>query len=51
VNGHNLGRYWDIGPQTKLYCPASWLVKGKNTVVVLDLHMTDASPLRGADRQ
>ncbi len=51
VNGHNLGRYWDIGPQTKFYCPASWLNKGKNTVVVLDLHKTDASPLRGADRQ
>ena len=51
VNGHNLGRYWDIGPQTKLYCPASWLNKGRNEVVVLDLHMTDAAPLRGADRQ
>jgi beta-galactosidase len=49
VNGHNLGRYWDIGPQTKLYCPASWLVKGRNTVVVLDLHKTEASPLRGSE--
>lgn len=51
MNGHNLGRYWDIGPQTKLYCPASWLVKGTNSVIVLDLHKTDASPLRAADRQ
>ena len=25
VNGHNLGRYWDIGPQKRLYCPAPWL--------------------------
>jgi len=50
VNGHNLGRYWDIGPQTKLYCPASWLRKGQNTVVVLDLHKTDASAIRGVDR-
>lgn len=48
VNGHNLGRYWDIGPQTRLYCPASWLKKGKNEVIVLDLHKTDASPLRGS---
>ena len=23
VNGHNLGSYWDIGPQKRLYCPAS----------------------------
>ena len=49
VNGHNLGRYWDIGPQTKLYCPASWLVKGKNLIVVMDLHRTDAAPLRGSE--
>ncbi|MBP6715707.1 MAG: beta-galactosidase [Acidobacteria bacterium] len=49
VNGHNLGRYWDIGPQTKLYCPASWLKKGRNDIVVLDLLKTDASPLRGSD--
>ena len=47
VNGHNLGRYWDIGPQTRLYCPALWLKAGENAVVVFDLHKTDASPLRG----
>jgi beta-galactosidase len=48
VNGHNLGRYWDIGPQTRLYCPASWLKAGANQVVVFDLHKTEASPLSGA---
>jgi len=48
VNGHNLGRYWDVGPQKRLYCPASWLKAGRNTVMVFDLHKTDASPLRGA---
>jgi beta-galactosidase len=48
VNGHNLGRYWDIGPQKRLYCPASWLKAGPNEVIVFDLHKTDASPLRGA---
>ena len=48
VNGHNLGRYWDIGPQTRLYCPASWLKAGQNEVIVLDLLKTDASPLKGA---
>lgn len=37
INGRNLGRYWNIGPQQKLYCPASWLNKGKNEVVVFDL--------------
>ena len=24
VNGHNLGRYWNIGPQQALYCPGAW---------------------------
>lgn len=47
VNGHNLGRYWDIGPQFRLYCPASYLKPGRNEVVVFDLLKTDASPLRG----
>lgn len=37
INGHNLGRYWEIGPQHTLYCPASFLKRGKNDVVVLDL--------------
>ncbi|MCX6553247.1 MAG: beta-galactosidase, partial [Acidobacteria bacterium] len=48
VNGHNLGRYWDIGPQSRLYCPAPWLKAGVNEVIVFDLHKTDASPLRAA---
>jgi hypothetical protein len=47
VNGRNLGRYWDIGPQARLYCPAPWLRAGDNEVVVFDLHKTEASPLRG----
>jgi beta-galactosidase len=37
VNGHNLGRYWAIGPQQTLYVPAEWLKKGQNTVTVLEM--------------
>ena len=48
VNGHNLGRYWDIGPQKRLFCPAPWLKAGTNEVTVFDIHKVDASPLRGA---
>ena len=47
VNGHNLGRYWDIGPQFRLYCPASFLRRGRNEVVVFDLLKTVASPVKG----
>ena len=45
VNGHNLGRFWNKGPQTKLFCPASWLKKGKNEVVVFDLLQNEAKPI------
>src|SRR6185436_14394129 len=46
INGHNLGRYWNIGPQQRLYCPASWLKNGKNEVLVFDLHQLKAIPVR-----
>lgn len=36
LNGHNLGKYWNIGPQQTLYIPAGWLKKGLNEVVVFD---------------
>jgi len=35
INGHNLGRYWQIGPQETLYLPAPWLNKGHNEVCYL----------------
>ncbi|HWJ29296.1 MAG TPA: beta-galactosidase, partial [Flavisolibacter sp.] len=47
VNGHNLGRFWDKGPQFRLYCPAGWLKKGKNEVRVLDLLQEDAAQIQG----
>jgi beta-galactosidase len=37
VNGHNLGRYWNIGPQQTMYVPGPWLHPGDNEVVILDL--------------
>ncbi|GAB2542859.1 beta-galactosidase [Rhodanobacter koreensis] len=49
VNGHLLGRYWHIGPQQRLYCPASWLHQGKNEVLVLDMHRTEAASVRGLE--
>ncbi len=36
VNGFNLGRYWEIGPQQTLYLPASLLDEGKNEIVVFE---------------
>ena len=37
VNGHCLGRYWNIGPSQTAYAPGCWLHAGKNQVVILDL--------------
>lgn len=37
VNGHNLGRYWNIGPQETLYLPAPWLRKGENELLIFEL--------------
>lgn len=36
VNGVNLGRYWDKGPQQRLYLPATLLVPGDNELVVFE---------------
>jgi beta-galactosidase len=47
VNGHNLGRYWEIGPQRRLFCPAPFLKKGENEVLVFDLHRTAPAAIRG----
>ena len=38
INGHNLGRYWNIGPQQTLYCPGPWLKPGRNELVVFELN-------------
>jgi beta-galactosidase len=47
VNGHNLGRYWRIGPQQSSFVPAPWLKKGRNEVIVLDLEETSQRSLAG----
>ena len=46
INGHNLGRYWNIGPQYQLYCPAPWLKKGKNEIVIFDMHLLESKPVK-----
>lgn len=37
VNGHALGRIWEIGPQQTLYVPGCWLKKGENEILVFDI--------------
>jgi beta-galactosidase len=47
VNGHNLGRYWYIGPQQTLYCPGVWLKKGHNEIIVFEQIKDGIQPLDG----
>ncbi|MGB3005528.1 MAG: beta-galactosidase family protein [Chitinophagaceae bacterium] len=47
VNGQNLGRYWNIGPQQRLFCPASWLKKGKNEIVLFDFFEWESKVIAG----
>lgn len=37
LNGHNLGKYWFIGPQQTIYVPKEWLKVGVNEISVLEL--------------
>lgn len=47
VNGHNLGRYWYVGPQQTIYLPAEWLQKGTNEIEVLELLKPQQDKLEG----
>ncbi|KAM5245943.1 beta-galactosidase-1-like protein 2 [Ctenodactylus gundi] len=36
VNGRNIGRYWNKGPQQTIYVPGPWLNSGTNEIVVFE---------------
>lgn len=36
VNGYNIGRFWEIGPQKRLYIPGPLLKKGTNTILIFE---------------
>jgi beta-galactosidase len=50
INGHNLGRYWSIGPQQTLYVPAEWLKKGANSITVLELLKPEVSTVSALNK-
>jgi beta-galactosidase len=47
INGHALGRFWNLGPQQTLYVPAPWLRKGINEVVVFAQDQPNSHRIRG----
>jgi len=50
VNGHNLGKYWSIGPQQTIYLPAEWLKKGANEIIVLELNKPEVNVLSSLNK-
>lgn len=36
VNGFHIGRFWEIGPQKRLYIPAPLLKNGQNEIIVFE---------------
>lgn len=50
VNGHHIGRYWQVGPQQTLYIPAPWLKKGRNEVIVFEMLKTWQTEIKGVDK-
>lgn len=49
VNGHHLGRFWNIGPTQTMYLPGCWLRDGDNEVVILDLEGPSEPTIAGLD--
>lgn len=47
INGHALGRFWNVGPQQTLYVPAPWLKKGANVVIVFAQDVPKAHGIAG----
>jgi hypothetical protein len=51
LNGHALGRWWQVGPQRDFYLPECWLNfgPGKTNVIALTLRPTDGLAIRSAE--
>lgn len=49
INGFNLGRFWEIGPQKRLYIPGPLLKQGKNEIIMFetDGKVSDTIQLKG----
>ncbi len=46
INGFNVGRYLDVGPQRTLYIPGGLLRDGENELVLLELSDKDVTSVR-----
>jgi beta-galactosidase len=49
VNGHLLGRFWNVGPTGSLFLPGAWIHAGSNAVVLLDLNGGSSKQMQPED--
>lgn len=42
LNGHNIGRHWEEGPQREFYLPECWLNFGASNTLVLGLRQSES---------
>lgn len=40
INGFHLGRFWEVGPQKRLYIPAPLLKRGRNEIILFETEGT-----------
>lgn len=45
LNGFNLGRFWEIGPQKTLYAPASLIKNGENELIIYESDGLKGEPI------
>ena len=50
VNGHAIGRFWEIGPQQTLFMPGCWLKEGENEIIVLDIKGPVQTIVKGLEK-
>lgn len=50
INGHSIGKFWNIGPQQTLYVPAPWLKKGKNEIIIFEMEDQGHRTVSGLDK-
>ncbi|MEG0774191.1 beta-galactosidase [Clostridium sp.] len=50
INGYNLGRYWNIGPQMTLYVPGPILKEGENEVLIFELYEAEKPVIKFLDK-
>ncbi len=49
INGFNIGRFWEIGPQKRLYVPGPLLRQGPNEIIVFETEGRSAEAIRFCD--